>query len=155
MELMELLILVVGISIVLIISHSFLTSSEETNVQMVVEEKEFNRVMDEVIVFFYEKIPILDKSLAQVFGDYLRWGNSSYVFYGKYYGNLDVKEFVEDHFNSTFERNWHLEASYNKTSVEFGFKVPEKIRVRTFMIRLPIPKALTDGEVINVEFTQW
>ena len=66
-----------------------------------------------------------------------------------------LKEFVENHFNSTFNQNWHLETSYKDKRTEFGFRIPEGTRIRTFMIRLPIPKALTDGEVINVEFTQW
>jgi hypothetical protein len=155
MELMEILILVVGITVILTISYYFFTSSAESQAQMILEEKEFNRVMDEVVVFFYEKIPIIDKNLAQVLGDYLRWGENSYILYGKYYGILNVKEFVENHFNSTFDQNWHLETSYKGNKTEFGFNKPEKTRLRTFIIRLPIPKALTDGEVINVEFTQW
>jgi len=152
---MEVLILVVGVTILLTLSYHFLTSSAESNVQVVVEAKEFNRIMDEVIVFFYEKIPTLDKNTAQILGDYLRWNETSYVFYGKYYGSLNVKEFIEDHFNSTFGQNWNLETSYKNKKVEFGFNVPEKVRTRTFMIRLSVPKALTDGEVINVKFTQW
>lgn len=155
MELIEILILIVSIIILLTISHNFIISSAESNVQMAVEEKEFNRMMDEVIVFFYEKIPILDKNIAQILGDYLRWGENSYIFYGKNYGVLNVKQFIENHFNSTFGQNWNIEASYQGKKIEFGFSIPEKIRTRTFMIRLPIPKALTDGEVINVKFTQW
>jgi len=149
------LILVVGVSILLIISYSFFTSSVESNTQIVVEEKEFNRMMDEITIFFYEKIPVLDKTPTQVLGDYLRWGNESYIFYGKYYGVLDAKEFIENHFNSTFDKNWHLEAYYKDKKIEFGFEVPQKRRLRTFAIRLPVPKALTDGEIINVMLTEW
>jgi hypothetical protein len=155
MELIEILILVVGISVMLTISYHFLTSSAESSTQAVIEEKEFSRVMDEIVVFFYEKVPIIDKNLAQILGDYLRWGEKPYILYGKYYGNLNVDAFVGNHFNSTFDQNWHLETSYKGKRVEFGFKVPEKTRLRTFIIRLPVPKALTDGEVIDVQFTQW
>lgn len=154
-ELVEILILVVGVTILSILSHHFLISSTEGNVQEVMEAKEFNRVMDEMIVFFYEKIPMLDKNMAQILGDYLRWSEASYVFYGKYHGSLNVKEFIEHHFNSTFGQNWNLETSYKNKKVEFGFNVREGVRTRTFIIRLPVPKALTDGEVINVKFTQW
>ncbi|MDI6825847.1 MAG: hypothetical protein QMD36_01470 [Candidatus Aenigmarchaeota archaeon] len=123
--------------------------------QIIVEEKKYNSILNDVTGFFYNKIPIIDKNLAQALGDFIRWGEDSHVLYGKYYGGLNVKEIIETYFNSTFEDRWHLETSYNGTKFDFGFKIPENMRLRTFIIKLPVPKTLTDGEVINVAFTQW
>lgn len=154
-ELIELLTLVIGITVLLIISYYFLTSSRERNMRITVEEKEFNRILDDVTGFFYNRIPVIDKNLAQVLGDCLRWCDKSYILYGKYYGGLNVKEVVEIYFNSSFGERWHLETFYNNTKFDFGYKIPSNIRLRTFIIKLPVPKALTDGEVVDVKFTQW
>jgi len=155
MELLEILTVVIGVSILLVLSYYFFTSSREKSMQVITEEKEFNRLTNDITGFFYNRIPVIDKNLAQVLGDYLRWGENSNVFYGKYYGILNAKEIIEIYFNSTFENKWHLETSYNGEKFEFGFETPENMRLRTFIIKLPIPKSLTDGEVLDVKFTQW
>lgn len=154
-ELIEILILVVGITILQVVLYYFLVSLREKGAQIVVEEKEFNKILDAVNGFFYNRIPVIDKNIAQVLGDCLRWCDGNYILYGKYYGELNIKDVVESYFIASFGEGWHLEASYKDRKLEFGYKIPEVERLRTFMIKLPIPKALTDGEVIDVKFTQW
>lgn len=108
MELMDLLILVVGISILVFISYFFFSSRTQQSVSMVSTQHEYERVVEATRNFLYTKIPKFDKTYGQLLGDMIVNGGEDVVDYGDKYGGINVTKLVYDYFDSHFQDRWNL-----------------------------------------------
>ena len=68
-EIMEIVILVVGVSVLLTMSYFFLTSNVPQTKTLLVEQQQYERVSDAVKNLFYARIPVIEKTYAQLLGD--------------------------------------------------------------------------------------
>jgi hypothetical protein len=107
-ELIELLILVVGVSILLLISYYLFTTKTPKIAAVVSELHKYERITDAVNEFYYTKISGTDRTLAQLIADRVASGKNP-VTYGKGFGNIDVDNQTIKFFDSYFGKNWRLE----------------------------------------------
>jgi hypothetical protein len=110
LELMEILAMVVGISILIILSYFLSSRSIEVSSSAVVEESQYERVMKFVTNFFYSRIPEIDKTIAQLLADRIL-SESEVVYYGERYGGLNVTKLIYDYFGQYFGDRWNLTIS--------------------------------------------
>jgi sugar lactone lactonase YvrE len=110
LELMEILIIVVGISILILLSYLLFSRSMEASSSATVEESQYVRVMKFVSNFFYSRIPEIDKTMAQLLADRIL-SDTEIVFYGERYGGLNVTKITYDYFGQYFDERWNLTIS--------------------------------------------
>lgn len=151
MEMIELLMIVSVSSVLILISYFLFFTKMPEVTKITAEGRQFERVGDVARNIFYTRIPSIDKNLAQLIGDMVV-NDREVVDYGDRYGGVNVTKLIYDNFNSYFENRWHLKMSY-ESQFEFGYEVPSDLRIRTFIIELPLPSYR--GEVIDAEFAQW
>lgn len=151
-ELLEILILVGGSLILILISYFLFTNTSSQTTSLTVEENQFERITNSVTEFFYVRYPLIEKNLAQMLADSIDSGQPV-VFYGERYGSLDVEKIITEHFNSIFGDRWHLETVHKSKKVDYGFNIPQNVRIRTFIIKLPMPGM--GGDVLDVKLSQW
>jgi len=147
MELMEILILVVGITISLSL---FYFSSQKlifSRSKVMVETSKYEKLMDASRNFFYARIPLFEKTYAQLLADLISTEGRDVVYYGERYGGLNVTKVIHDYFYSYFEKRWNLRAG----DLVFGYEIPKERR--TFVMKLPLPSFT--GEVIDVVISIW
>lgn len=109
----ELSLVVVGVSIVIILSYFLFTGRTPQIKSMYSEEHEYERVGDAIQDVFYMRIPGIDKVFIQMLGDLIvNEGKIEYedgmVDYGDKYGAVNVTEIVYDYFDSYFFKRWNL-----------------------------------------------
>jgi len=138
-ELLEILILVVGISILIIFSYLIFTGSSQRIMTVSAEYHNYERIADAVNAFYYSKISGTERTLAQIFSDSLVLGTSM-VNYGEGFGYIDANLQVTKFFDSYFGEKWKLEAD----KVTLGFSKPSEGRINTFEIILPVPSGDND-----------
>jgi len=150
MELIEILVLIVGVLILFTISNYFVVSRYSSSSEQLIYEQEYEKTLDVVKNFFYAKIPVFEKTYAQIFGDAIV-NDMEIVDYGNKYGGINSTEIVYNYFSSYFQKNWYLKIpSKNKF---FGFNSQEGKKVITFILRFPLPSY--NSEVIDIEFAKW
>ena len=148
-EIMEFMILVIGVVVLLSISHVLFTNFTPNLINTFTRYHQFERVTDMSITFYYAKISGTERTLAQLVGDRIV-NNQNPVDYGPGFGSIDVDSLVKSLFDSYFEKNWRLEIGVPKvgllgpttTSIKFtaGYSVPNDIkRLQIFEILAPIP----------------
>jgi hypothetical protein len=148
MELLELLILVVGIVIILSISYFIFTARSPNLFWSTVEQHKYERITDVANEFYYSKISGTEKTLAQLLGDRIAGRNP--VTYGIGFGNIDVDNLAIQLFNSYFDKNWKFEAR----GLILGHEIPKDIsRVQTFEMPIPVPSI--KNEVWNGYLYVW
>jgi len=157
-EIMDFVIVVVGLSIMLIMSYFLFGAKTPQITSISIEQHQYARTLDTVTNIFYTRIPGVDKVLAQMIGDLVlakNDENNDIVDYGDRYGGINVTKIVYENFDAYFDKNWNLKMSYEDKKLEFGYSTPisKKTRIRTFIIKLPIPSF--EGEIINAEFKNW
>ena len=152
-EIMDFVIIIVGVSIMLIMSY-FLFGSKTPHITSIsIEQHQYARTLDTVTNIFYTRIPGIDKVLAQMLGDLIVSGKDGIVDYGDRYGGINVTKIVYENFDAYFDKNWNLKIIYEDKKLEFGYSVPLGKRTRTFIMKLPLPSF--EGESINAEFKNW
>lgn len=150
-EMMEIVILIIGVSVLITTSYFFLTSDVPQTRTLLIEEQEYERVTDAVKNLFYARIPVIEKTYAQLLGDMVV-NEYEIVDYGYDYGSVNVNETIHSYFESYFEENWHFKV-FNGKEYNFGYEVPMDKRIRTFRMKFPVPSF--EGEVMEIEFKQW
>lgn len=147
MELLEILILVIGVSILIVISYFLFTAGIPSPSRMLIESHKYDRITDVVNEFYYSKISGTDRTLSQLVGDRISGKNSS-VSYGTKLGGIDVDNQTIQFFDSYFGKDqWRLEIKPPETAdgsseeINLGYKIPKNIRVQTFEMLIPVPTA--------------
>jgi hypothetical protein len=107
-ELMEILILVIGVSVLLMISYFLFTSRTPRISDILVESYKYSKITDVANEFYYTKIFGTEKTLSQLLGDRIAAGKNP-VIYGKDWGNIDVDNQTFKFFSSYFGSNWRLQ----------------------------------------------
>ncbi|MEM5829297.1 MAG: hypothetical protein QW040_00385 [Candidatus Aenigmatarchaeota archaeon] len=107
-ELMDLLILVVGVSILFFITYFFSSSRSQESMAMVSAQYQYERVVEAVRNFFYIKIPKFDKTYGQMLGDMIVNGGEDIVNYGEKYGGINVTKLIYEYFDFHFQDKWNL-----------------------------------------------
>lgn len=151
-ELLEILILSVGATLLILISYFLFTSGTQQPTTLATEQQQYDRITDSVSNFFYTRIPKIEKTFAQMLGDIASTKTTS-VYYGEKYGGINVSQIVYEYFDAQFDSQWHLFFTVKDKNFDFGYEIPTNRRTRTFIMKLPIPSFI--GEVIDVKFTQW
>ena len=151
-ETIEIVILVIGVTILLTMSYFFLTINIPQTGTLLAEQQQYERVTDVMKNLFYARIPIIEKTYAQLLGDMVENDGYEIVDYGYEYGSVNVTEIIHTYFESYFEERWYFRI-FNEKQYDFGHDVPLNVRIRTFRSRLPVPSF--SGEVVNIEFKQW
>jgi hypothetical protein len=152
MEMVELVVIVIGSSILIVSSYFFFTGRVPEEAELSTEQHMYEILAEDVKNFFYTKIPTIDKTYAQMLGDMIANDANDTVYYGDRYGGINVTKIIYEYFDSYFEKNWHLKV-YDTKGYNFGYEVPSQIRVRTFLVRYPVPSYA--GEVIEFELKEW
>lgn len=149
---LNLLTLVVGVSIIVVLSFFlFFTKAPQVKI-LVVEQHQYGRLSEFSKNIFYIKIPGIDKVLTQLIGDMII-NKNEIVDYGNEHGSINVTKIIYDIFDFYFGKNWNFKVSYEGKDFIFGYKIPNEKRIRSYLIKLPLPSF--EGEIINVEFKQW
>lgn len=149
-EMMEIVILVIGVSVLITMSYFFLTSNVPQMRTLLIEQQEYEMVIEVVKNLFYARIPVVEKTYAQFLGDMIVNDGYEMVDYG--YGSVNVTKIIHSYFESYFGGNWHFKV-FNGKEYDFGYDVPLNKRIRTFRMNFPIPTF--SGEVVEIEFKQW
>jgi len=157
MELINILLLVVSVSILLVISYFFSlrTSSIERGKVSLQQYKRLEAVVNEI---FYSDVPLIEKTPAQLIGDAIHNRSDSLyykelVYYGKARKSVNVTDIISDLMDSHFN-NWKIEIyDKNRKLVEFEHYTIEEKNVITYNLPIPIPSYL--GETVNVRIKVW
>lgn len=146
-ELMELVILVVGVVVLLSISYFLFTTFSPQTSSIWVKYHQYERVSDATITFYYSKVSGTERTLAQLLGDRI-YNNQNPISYGPGFGTVDVDQLVSQFFTYYFEDRWRFEIKFaslvtTKTGgMNLGYSIPSSaIQVQTFEFLLPIPSA--------------
>ena len=123
MELMEILILVVGLSILLILSYYLFSQASSASSTILFEETQYEKITSFTSNFFYTRIPGIDKTISQLLADRIVSDNDV-VYYGEQYGGLNVTKIIHDYFNSYFSNRWNLSISVNAKIVYSVLWIP-------------------------------
>lgn len=107
-EIIELLILVVGIIVALLIYYFFFVRTQSSVSSLETEQHEFERVGDTVKDFFYTKVPGFDKTYGQLLSDMIIAEGKDVVDYGQRYGGINVTKVVYEYFDSYFPKKWRV-----------------------------------------------
>lgn len=110
-ELMDFVIVIVGVSIMLIMSYFIFGTKTIKISSITTEEHMYGNVIDSSIDVFYMKIPEIDKVFAQMLGDMvmIKGNYTGVVDYGDAYGGINVTKIVYSYFDSYFgEKRWRL-----------------------------------------------
>jgi len=150
-EMLEILLLVVGVSILISIFHFFFSSKLQSLKLSTVETHEYERLMNSIINIFYSKVPGVEKVIAQLLADMVA-NQEEMVEYGEEYGGVNITAIIEDYFNQIFDEGWRLEVRDGKAFV-FGFKEPINRRIRTVVFKLPIPSK--EGKCVDIVLKEW
>lgn len=144
-ELMEILILVVGVVILLSISYFLFTAFSPQISSTWVNYHQYERASDATITFYYSKVSGTERTLAQLLGDRI-YNDQNPVSYGSGFGTVDVDQLTSQFFNYYFEDKWRFEIKFTSaptaksTGMVLGNSIsPNATQVQTFEFLLPIP----------------
>lgn len=104
-EAIELTMLVVGVSIIIILSYFLFTSNAKPKAELLTEEHQYERLGEVSKDVLYTRLPSIDKTMAQMIEDRIIQDNEM-VYYGQGYGGINVTKVVYDYFNNYFDKNW-------------------------------------------------
>jgi len=105
----DLLILVVGVSVVLLISYFIIGKRQPEALQYAVEQHRYSLLSDVVNEFYLAKISGTEKTISQLVADRAAAGINP-VTYGRGFGNIDVDKQVTDFFDRYFgSGHWRFE----------------------------------------------
>jgi hypothetical protein len=150
LELLELTILIVAMSIMLIISYFMFTTKTPKLKSLVAEEHLYSRLGDVVTSLYNTKISGTERTLAQLLADRVVT-NSGNIDYGKEIGIINVDEQLTEFFDAYLDEKWNL--TYDQLSL--GHEIPKNIKRKiTYPIILPIPSALY-SEVVTLNLCTW
>jgi len=151
MELVELTVLVVAISIMLIISYFMLTTRTPEIKGLVTEEHIYTSLGDTVISFYNTKISGTKRTLAQLLADRIT-GNSENIYYGEGVGIINVDKQVTEFFDSYLDEKWNLTSETLTHQLSFGHETPKDInRKITYKIIIPRPSLSSDVIILNLD----
>jgi len=162
-EIMEFMILVIGVVVLISISHVLFANFTPKLLDIFTRYHQFERISDMSITFYYAKVNGTERTLAQLVGDRIANGKNP-VDYGPGFGTIDVDSLVKNFFDAYFEKNWRLEIGVPKigvlspptTSIKFtaGYSVPNEInRLQVFEMLTPIPSE--KSEVLSGYLYVW
>jgi len=123
MELMEILTIVIGVSILLVLSYFLFSKTSESSSSVLTEESQYEKVTVFVSNFFYSRIPEVDKTVAQLFADRLL-SDGDIVYYGERYGGLNATKIIYDYFDSYFDKQWNLSVHVKKKTINSILWIP-------------------------------
>lgn len=106
LEMFELLILVLIASVLVIFFYFFLTPKQT----LTLEEQESIRISEALKNIFYYKIPGVDKTLAQIFGDRINT-NEEIIDYGAFLGGVNSTAIAYNYFENYYGYKWALNFS--------------------------------------------
>jgi hypothetical protein len=154
-ELIELLILAIGLVIALMISNFFLVSLKSTISESFVDVFNYERIGNVVNAFYLSKVSGTGRTLSQLLGDRIAT-EANPVIYGDYFGNIDVDNQTIQFFDSYFgKQHWQLKTKL-PSGKEFilGYEILINIRrVQTFEILIPIPSL--ENKIWKVDLSVW
>ncbi|MEM5794254.1 MAG: hypothetical protein QXS48_01585 [Candidatus Aenigmatarchaeota archaeon] len=120
LEIVEILVIVVGVTILLSILYFRYVSISETQKELLTREQIYNRVSDAVITFQSSKIYGTERSLASIVSDAVVSENLT-VNYGEGYGVINVSEILPQFFERYFDKNWKFIVYVPKEWVNVAF----------------------------------
>jgi len=109
-EMIELLLLIIGFSILIILSYFLFTSGVPLTRTLPVEKHQFEILGEASKNIFYARIPEIDKIFTQMLGDRIIQ-DDEIVYYGDGFGGINVTEIVYGYFDNYFQKNWKLSIS--------------------------------------------
>ena len=149
-ELLELTILVVGISIMLIISYFMFTERTPKLERLVTEEYSYSRLGDIVTALYNTKLSGTERTLTQLLADRIVT-NSSSVDYGEKVGIINIDKQATEFFDAYLDEKWNLTDS----EMSLGYKIPSGIKRKiTYQIVLPKPSILY-SEIVILNLCTW
>lgn len=110
-ELIELLILIVGASVLILISYFLFSAKFPQISSSIAERHKYEMVTDVTKNFLYTRIPEIDKTYGQMLGDMIVNGGEDIVEYGERYGGINVTKIVYEYFDKYFPERWSLNIS--------------------------------------------
>lgn len=136
-EILNLSILIVGITIIFILYYFIATSSHRIVGQSITNYHNYNRILNIVNNFYYSKISGTETTLAQFLADRILY-NENPIYYGDGYTYIDVDSMITKFFDLYFDDRWKLEIPNQSQILELGHEKPIS-NFQTFEILLPIP----------------
>jgi hypothetical protein len=156
-ELIELLILIVGVSIALIISYFFFATGTPKVSNILIESHKYDRLTDITNEFYYTKIAGTERTLSQLLGDRIASGKNP-VLYGKDWGNIDVDNLTVQFFDTYFNKKWRFSVA-PPGEISVGIIVDTSsstLQSSIEIIKQKLPAILEDlesrGKIIYVNF---
>jgi hypothetical protein len=149
LELLELTILIVAMSIMLIISYFMFTTKTPKLKSLVAEEHLYSRLGDVLTSFYTTKISGTKRTLAQLLADRIAT-NSENVDYGLETGVINVDKQVTEFFDTYLDKKWNL----TNRKISLGHEIPKNVeRKISYVIVLPLPSL--SSEVIILNLNTW
>jgi len=149
MELIELTMLIVAISIMLIISYFMFTSRTSKINEPITEEHVYARLGDVVTSFYNTKISGTKRTLAQLLADRIV-AKLANIDYGEGVGIINVDKQVTEFFDAYLDKKWSL----SNNQLSFGHEIPNNInRKISYTIMLPVPSL--SSEIVTLNLYTW
>jgi hypothetical protein len=143
----ELLILVVGVTVILLISYFLIEKRQPEALQYIVEQHRYSLLTDVANQFYFAKISGTEKTLSQLVADRVASGSNP-VTYGKGFGNIDVDKQLTEFFDRYFGKDhWRFEMTPPRpVSVAIVVDTSSSIDDDIQNINSKVPKILEDLE---------
>jgi len=151
MELMDIFILVVGVTILLMISYFIFSRGTEVKVFTAKRER-YEKMGMVTTLMFYTKLPFIEKTFSQVIGDVIISQNQESIYYGNAYGFINGTQVIYDVLTKYFQNKWKFEVSYEDKQLTYGYE-PKTSNVVVMNFKIPIPGHV--GGVANARLTIW
>lgn len=136
-ELMNLMMLVAGVSVLFIITYFLMSTPRKTSERLLIELHNYDRLLSAVDEFYYSKVSGAEVTLPQLLADRVVLDTNP-VSYGAGFPSMDVDMMTTQFFDSYFKNKWFL--NIPSKAFTLGHKIPESAkRVQTFEFLLPIP----------------
>ncbi|MCX6822003.1 MAG: hypothetical protein NTW30_04465 [Candidatus Aenigmarchaeota archaeon] len=146
MELIELTMLIVAISIMLIISYFMFTSRTSKINEPITEEHAYARLGDVVTSFYNTKISGTKRTLAQLLADRVV-AKLANIDYGEGVGIINVDKQVTEFFDAYLDKKWSL----SNNQLSFGHEIPNNInRKISYTIMLPVIQYELSSETLEL-----
>ena len=120
-ELINLTVLVVGISVIFLISYFITSSPQRSTEDVLIKNTKYLVISSVVQEFYYSKPSGVDISYSQLLGYRLVFGKNP-IYFGEFYPYVDVDGMMTEFFNKYFGNNWYFEISFNGMEVIYGKK---------------------------------
>ncbi len=150
-EMLEIFLLVVVSTIILTISLYVISSNKSDTEKLVVDVYQNDRANTALIGYYYKKVPPSKRNTMQMLGDAVL-SKEKTVNYGFGDVGVNVSKLTYEYLDTNFGIDkWHV--SVPSANFEWGYKIPEKGRVRASTIIIPMPS--DDGKLTIGKLFTW